>query len=87
MTCTHYQPFALSGGYCAINAYGKNVMVGVKVCARCPQYDGPVRGLGDAIHKVAMPVAKLLNADCLDESKQHLKADSDCMKRRVALNV
>ena len=49
MTCLHYQPKTKDGGYCAVNAYGIGVMVGQKVCKRCPQYTGKARGMGDIL--------------------------------------
>ncbi len=47
-----------------------------QVCARCPHYDGPSRGLGDTVHKA------------LDAVGVHrvVKACGGCAARRQALN-
>lgn len=49
-------------------------------CETCPQYRGPVRGLGDLVHKVAEAtgVARVVKAVT--------KGDCGCHGRRVALN-
>jgi hypothetical protein len=46
------------------------------VCSVCPHYDGPVRGLGDVIHRVAevTGVSKVIPKSC------------GCQKRREVLN-
>ena len=85
MACTHYIPKGVTA-FCAVNAYGKGVQVGHKVCNKCPRYDGPVRGLGDVIHKVALPIAKAIKADCVDKDTGHLKPESPCQKKREKLN-
>lgn len=47
-----------------------------QVCARCPHYDGPSRGLGDTVHRA------------LDAVGVHrvVKACGGCAARRAALN-
>jgi len=49
--CTHWQDCDINGGgCCAIDAYERPSF---GVCLRvCDQYDGPVRGRGDVIHKL-----------------------------------
>ena len=48
-------------------------------CTACPHYDGPARGLGDVVHRVAevTGVARVVKA---------VGADCGCQKRREALN-
>lgn len=48
-------------------------------CRTCPHYDGPARGLGDVVHRVAevTGVARVVKA---------VKGDCGCQKRREALN-
>jgi hypothetical protein len=43
-------------------------------------------GLGDIIHKVALPIAKAFKLDCVDKTTGQLKPDSKCAQRRAALN-
>jgi hypothetical protein len=43
-------------------------------------------GLGDAIHKVALPIARALKLDCIDPATRQPKPDSKCAQRRAALN-
>jgi hypothetical protein len=43
------------------------------------------KGLGDVVEATAKPFAKLFNMDCLDADTK-LKPDSNCAKRRDALN-
>lgn len=43
-------------------------------------------GLGDLVAKVATPIAKALNMDCVDKTTGQLKPDSDCAQRKAALN-
>ena len=43
-------------------------------------------GLGDVIHKVALPIARALNLNCVDKSTGQLKPESKCAQRRAALN-
>lgn len=46
----------------------------------------PLRGLGDAVHVVALPVAKVLALDCVDPATGQLKPESGCAKRQAGLN-
>lgn len=41
--------------------------------------------IGDAIHKIALPIAKTLKLGCVDELG-NLKPESPCAKRREWLN-
>jgi hypothetical protein len=45
-----------------------------------------MRGLGDLVHAVAMPIAKALKLSCIDPKTQRLREESPCAKRRQALN-
>lgn len=72
MTCKHHD-----GKGCTLGLYGGRPSPGV--CAKCDRYDGPVRGLGDAIHAVltysgAHAAAKAIAPNCR------------CAERRAALN-
>lgn len=56
--------------------------------ANCPHghtADSLPLGLGDAVERVARPIAKLLGMKCHDESGK-LKAGSPCAGRKQALN-
>ena len=66
--CTHEQ---------ASVAFGTRPSTGV--CGVCPHYDGPARGLGDVVHRVAevTGVARVVKA---------VGGDCGCQKRREALN-
>lgn len=67
--CTHAEASA---------AFGPTPSAGV--CGVCPHYDGPARGLGDVVEKVARAtgVAQVV--------KVVVKGDCGCTKRRAALN-
>lgn len=76
MKCEHHR-----AGECthavALPVYGPRPSRGV--CHVCPHYDGPPRGLGDVVHRVAeitgvASVVKAVGGDC------------GCQKRREALN-
>jgi hypothetical protein len=49
-----------------------NVRLVGNICARCPQYDGPIRGFGDVVHAVTKVAG--------------IKACGGCQQRRDALN-
>ena len=76
--CVNWQDCGVDGGGgCAINAYGENKTVAFSVCLRaCQQYDGPARGRGDVIHKVAKVVTLGLAEPC-----------NGCQDRRVTQNA
>lgn len=42
--------------------------------------------LGDAVAKVATPIARVLNMDCIDPKTQQVRPDSPCNQHKVALN-
>lgn len=42
------------------------------ICLRCPQYDGPARGVGDVVAKITKAVG--------------IKPCGGCAKRRAAMN-
>lgn len=43
-------------------------------------------GLGDMIHAIAKPIAVALGLPCIDKETKELKPESDCAKRREAMN-
>jgi hypothetical protein len=43
-------------------------------------------GLGDMVAKIATPIAKALNMDCIDKATGQLKPESPCAQRKAALN-
>jgi hypothetical protein len=43
-------------------------------------------GLGDAIAKIATPIARAAKMDCVDPATGQLKPDSGCFQRKAALN-
>ncbi|HEX3717852.1 MAG TPA: hypothetical protein VH595_07775 [Verrucomicrobiae bacterium] len=45
----------------------------------------PLR-LGDAIAKIATPIARAAKMDCVDAATGQLKPDSGCFQRKTALN-
>jgi hypothetical protein len=62
----------------ALPLYGERPSAGV--CRQCEHYDGPDRGLGDTVHRVAKAtgvarIVKAVKGDC-----------GACAKRRQALN-
>ena len=59
------------------------VIPDIEVLALLQKYRRP--GLGDRIEQLAKPLAKLLDLPCLDKENQ-LKPESDCARRRDALN-
>lgn len=76
MTCKHH-----NGKGCSLGLYGGTPSAGV--CNVCDRYDGPSRGVGDTVAKVAEMtgissvvkyVSKATGTDC------------GCGKRRAALN-
>jgi hypothetical protein len=42
--------------------------------------------LGDAVHAVALPVARALNMPCVDPETKQLRPESNCAKRRKKWN-
>jgi hypothetical protein len=73
LSCEH-----ANGRKCSLGLCG-GIVIGT-CCARCDQYKGPPRGLGDVVHKVAQAtgvaavVKKVAGEDC------------GCAGRRAALN-
>lgn len=64
--CTHWHK-----GHCRLNLFGGRPSAGT--CARCPEYDGPLRGVGDVVHAVTVAVG--------------LKPCKACQQRREAANA
>jgi hypothetical protein len=69
---------------------GEHVLMPVGVAARLRKRfragKPAMAGLGDLVHRVAMPIAKALKLDCVDEKTQQLRKDSPCAKRRERWN-
>ena len=59
---------------CTLGKFGAAPSLGV--CSVCPDYAGPARGLGDVVHTLARPVARVLR----------LEGCAGCQKRREKLN-
>jgi len=57
------------------------------VAAPPPPAPGKMRGLGDLVHRVALPIARALGLNCVDKTTGQLKPDSRCQQRRNALNA
>jgi hypothetical protein len=43
-------------------------------------------GLGDAVSKIATPIAGFLGMDCIDKQSGQLKPESGCAERKAKLN-
>jgi hypothetical protein len=43
-------------------------------------------GLGDVVGAIATPIARLLNMNCIDPETKQLRPESDCQRRKEALN-
>lgn len=77
MSCAH-----MVDGRCtsalALPLYGDRPSAGI--CRRCEHYEGPDRGLGDTVHRVARAtgVARVV--------KRVTKGGCGCQKRRESLN-
>ena len=57
------------------------------VCLRaCTEWDGPARGLGDQVHKLAMPIGRVLGHPCVDPETKRLKPAGKCAERQRRLN-
>lgn len=54
-----------------------------QICARCPHYEGPPRGLGDKVHDLARTSG--IKA-AVDAAHRLVGRDCGCQKRREALN-
>lgn len=61
-----------TGRSCTLPVAGNGGRAGVGICARCPHYAGPARGLGDLIATATKAVG--------------LKQCGGCQRRRQALN-
>ena len=72
------------GGCCSRNLYGGRPSLGV--CRLCPQYQGPWRGLGDGIHWIAEPLAKLLPGFAARKHNAPKLSNCGCEKRRREWN-
>ncbi len=85
---------ALSGDY-ALELYEAGSMAGdyliipmrdaVELKRRYGQ-KSKMRGLGDLIHKIAAPIAKVLKLSCIDKATGKLKPQSPCAKRMERMN-
>lgn len=64
-------------------------MFGIVRGRTCPEgytRESPPDGLGDLIHKVALPIARALGLPCVDKETGKLKSESRCAKTRRELN-
>lgn len=73
MSCIHATPYQPGVIRCARDQYGG--LPAASLCRRCPLYDGPVRGLGDAVVSVIRTVRP-----------NHVPC-GECQKRRERLNA
>lgn len=73
MSCKH-----LDGQDCVLGLHGGRPSAGV--CARCSSYEGPSRGLGDVVHKVA----QVTGVSAV--FKRVVAENCGCAGRRAALN-
>jgi len=65
--------------------------------AAAPKISGPIQvqprrqpgklRLGDLVAKVATPIARAQNLDCIDKTTGQLKPESGCAQRKAALNA
>jgi hypothetical protein len=65
-------------------------------CAECPfkvwnrhgscNPEEPVTGLGDLVHKIALPVGRAVHWPCVDPATQELRPTSPCAKAQKWLN-
>jgi len=61
----------------AVAEFGRTPSAGV--CARCPHYSGPPRGLGDVVHSVAVAIG-------IPKVTARISKDCGCEERRRRLN-
>ena len=81
--CRHWHDCGITGGgCCALGRYGGRPSHGV--CRLCADYTGRSRGLGDWIHQLAQPFARLLNGI----ARRNILGGPGCgcHKRRIKLN-
>lgn len=76
VACTHWRDACTNA--LALPLYGATPSAGI--CRQCEHYDGPDRGLGDTIHRVAKAtgVATVV--------KRVTGGDCGCQRRRASLN-
>lgn len=77
MSCAHHRDGRCTSAL-ALPLYGDRPSAGI--CRRCEHYEGPDRGLGDTVHRVARAtgVARVV--------KRVTKGGCGCQKRRESLN-
>jgi hypothetical protein len=77
MSCAHHKNGRCTNAL-ALPLYGDNPSAGI--CRRCEHYDGPDRGLGDTVHRVARAtgVTRVV--------KRVTCGGCGCQKRRESLN-
>lgn len=76
MTCKHH-----NGAGCSLGLFGGIPSAGV--CKVCNRYDGPTRGAGDIVHRVA---EKTGISTVVKFVSNATGKDCGCAKRRAALN-
>jgi hypothetical protein len=77
MNCRHHD-----GKGCSLGLFGGKPSPGV--CSVCDQYDGPARGVGDIVHKVAKATGIAKAAKAVE---QVTGKPCGCAERRAALNA
>jgi hypothetical protein len=86
MTCPHQSmpPDKDTGRrLCSLGRFGGRPWAGQ--CAACQRAGLDRHLIGDALERLAKPLAKALRLDCLDDADK-LKLGSPCAKRRDRLN-
>lgn len=53
---------------------------------RDPEAKAPMRGLGDLVHVVALPIARALRLPCVDPATKQLRPNSPCAGRIKSYN-
>jgi hypothetical protein len=80
MSCKH-----LVDGCCdhSHTPWAKDLLIAPSICAECPHYDGPSRGLGDLVHAVA----KVTGVAAVARTVERVTGrPCGCAQRRAALN-
>lgn len=63
--------------YCSLNLYGGKPSSAV--CAQCPRYEGPSRGVGDTVKKITTALG-------IHQAVQKITGGCGCSKRQALLN-
>jgi len=76
MSCKHHD-----GNGCSLGLFGGRPSAGV--CAMCERYDGPARGAGDIVHRVAKATGIATVTKAVERATGK---PCGCAQRRAALN-